>query len=86
MTALRSDAEAKAADLAEARPWLERFHGRTVVVKYGGSAMTDPELERAFAEDVVFLRYAGLRPVVVHRSTPCSGGSASTPSSAAATA
>ena len=70
MTAPRSDAEAKAAVLAEALPWLERFHGRTVVVKYGGSAMTDPELERAFAEDVVFLRYAGLRPVVVHGGGP----------------
>jgi acetylglutamate kinase len=70
MTALRSDAEAKAAVLAEALPWLERFHGRTVVVKYGGSAMTDPQLERAFAEDVVFLRYAGLRPVVVHGGGP----------------
>jgi len=70
VTAPRSDAEAKAAVLAEALPWLERFHGRTVVVKYGGSAMTDPELERAFAEDVVFLRYAGLRPVVVHGGGP----------------
>jgi acetylglutamate kinase len=70
VTVLRSDAEAKAAVLAEALPWLERFHGRTVVVKYGGSAMADPGLERAFAEDVVFLRYAGLRPVVVHGGGP----------------
>jgi acetylglutamate kinase len=61
---------AKAAVLAEALPWLERFHGRTVVVKYGGHAMTDRALRLAFAEDVVFLRYAGLRPVVVHGGGP----------------
>jgi acetylglutamate kinase len=60
----------KAAVLAEALPWLEQFHGRTVVVKYGGSAMTDPELGRAFAEDIVFLRLAGLRPIVVHGGGP----------------
>ena len=72
--------------LAEALPWLERFKGATVVVKYGGNAMTSPELQRAFAEDVVFLRLAGLRPVVVHggarRSTRCSPGWASPASSA----
>jgi acetylglutamate kinase len=61
---------AKAAVLAEALPWLERFGGRTVVVKYGGHAMTDPALQVAFAEDVVFLRRAGLRPVVVHGGGP----------------
>ncbi|MGI8881575.1 MAG: acetylglutamate kinase [Jatrophihabitans sp.] len=61
---------AKAATLVEALPWLERFHGKVVVVKYGGNAMTDPELQRAFAEDIVFLRYAGLRPVVVHGGGP----------------
>jgi acetylglutamate kinase len=60
----------KAAILAEALPWLERFHGKTVVVKYGGNAMTDDALKRAFAEDVVFLRMAGLRPVVVHGGGP----------------
>jgi acetylglutamate kinase len=60
----------KAGLLVEALPWLERFHGRTVVVKYGGNAMTDAPLQRAFAEDVVFLRYAGLRPVVVHGGGP----------------
>jgi acetylglutamate kinase len=64
------EALAKAAVLAEALPWLERFHGRTVVVKYGGHAMTDDTLRRAFAEDIVFLRYAGLRPVVVHGGGP----------------
>ena len=61
---------AKAATLVEALPWLERFHGKVVVVKYGGHAMTEPALQRAFAEDVVFLRYAGLRPVVVHGGGP----------------
>jgi acetylglutamate kinase len=63
-------AAGKAATLIEALPWLERFYGTTVVLKYGGNAMTDDELRRAFAEDVVFLRYAGLRPVVVHGGGP----------------
>jgi acetylglutamate kinase len=61
---------AKAAVLIEALPWLDRFHGKTVVIKYGGHAMTDDSLRRAFAQDVVFLRYAGLRPVVVHGGGP----------------
>ncbi|MGH3509932.1 MAG: acetylglutamate kinase [Nocardioidaceae bacterium] len=60
----------KAAVLAGALPWLERYHGKTIVVKYGGNAMTDDTLKRAFAEDVVFLRYAGFRPVVVHGGGP----------------
>jgi acetylglutamate kinase len=61
---------AKAATLIEALPWLERFHGQIVVIKYGGHAMTDDTLRVAFARDVVFLRYAGLRPVVVHGGGP----------------
>jgi acetylglutamate kinase len=61
---------AKAATLIEALPWLERFHGQVVVIKYGGHAMTDESLRIAFAQDVVFLRYAGLRPVVVHGGGP----------------
>lgn len=69
MTGL-ADASAKAAVLAEALPWLERFHGATVVVKYGGNAMVDDDLMAAFAEDIVFLRLAGLRPVVVHGGGP----------------
>jgi len=60
----------KAGVLIEALPWLQRFHGATVVVKYGGNAMVDDELKRAFAEDMVFLRLAGLRPVVVHGGGP----------------
>jgi acetylglutamate kinase len=66
----KETALAKAATLIEALPWLERFHGQTVVLKYGGNAMTDEPLRRAFAQDVVFLRYAGLRPVVVHGGGP----------------
>ena len=60
----------KAATLIEALPWLERFHGEIVVLKYGGNAMLDDDLRRAFAQDVVFLRYVGLRPVVVHGGGP----------------
>ena len=63
-------ASAKAATLIEALPWLNRFHGQTVVIKYGGHAMAEEELRLAFAQDLVFLRYAGLRPVVVHGGGP----------------
>jgi acetylglutamate kinase len=63
-------AQDKAATLIEALPWLERFAGTTVVIKYGGNAMTDPQLRRAFAADMVFLRYAGIKPVVVHGGGP----------------
>ncbi|HET8615113.1 MAG TPA: acetylglutamate kinase [Actinomycetales bacterium] len=66
----REQAIAKAATLVEALPWLERFAGALVVIKYGGNAMVDDELKAAFAQDVVFLRYAGLRPVVVHGGGP----------------
>ncbi|MFW5470035.1 acetylglutamate kinase [Knoellia sp. CPCC 206435] len=61
---------AKASTLVEALPWLERFRGALVVVKYGGNAMVDDDLKLAFAQDVAFLRYAGLRPVVVHGGGP----------------
>jgi len=60
----------KAATLIEALPWLDRFHGQTVVIKYGGHAMADEALRLGFAQDIVFLRYAGLRPVVVHGGGP----------------
>jgi acetylglutamate kinase len=66
----REHALAKAEVLIDALPWLERFHGKIVVVKYGGNAMASPELQRSFAEDIVFLRYAGLKPVVVHGGGP----------------
>ncbi len=65
-----AEATAKAATLAEALPWLKQYHGKTIVVKYGGNAMTDDRLKRAFAEDIVFLRYAGVHPVVVHGGGP----------------
>lgn len=69
--ALRLDrAREKAGVLAEALPWLQRFHDRIVVVKYGGHAMVDDTLRRAFARDMVFLRLAGIRPVVVHGGGP----------------
>jgi acetylglutamate kinase len=60
----------KAGVLIEALPWLERFHGATVVIKYGGNAMVNPALQLAFAQDMVFLRYAGIKPVVVHGGGP----------------
>ena len=63
-------AQDKAATLIEALPWLQRFHGSLVVIKYGGNAMTDETLKAAFAQDIAFLRYAGLRPVVVHGGGP----------------
>jgi acetylglutamate kinase len=61
---------AKAASLVEALPWLKRFHDKIVVVKYGGNAMTEVEPARTFAADVAFLRFAGLKPVVVHGGGP----------------
>jgi len=63
-------AQAKASTLIEALPWLEEFRGALVVVKYGGNAMIDEDLKSAFAQDILFLRYAGLRPVVVHGGGP----------------
>ncbi|MDR2377913.1 MAG: acetylglutamate kinase, partial [Bifidobacteriaceae bacterium] len=68
MTELTPDL--KAAVLIEALPWLERFGGAIVVVKYGGNAMIDDDLRAAFAEDMVFLRRVGLKPVVVHGGGP----------------
>ena len=56
--------------LAGALPWLKAYHGKIVVVKYGGNAMTDDTLKRAFAEDIAFLRFAGFKPVVVHGGGP----------------
>ncbi|GLY07557.1 MULTISPECIES: acetylglutamate kinase [Actinoplanes] len=60
----------KAEILIEALPFLERFHGTTIVIKYGGNAMIDPELQKAFAADMVFLRHVGIKPVVVHGGGP----------------
>jgi acetylglutamate kinase len=64
------DAEIKAGTLIESLGWLKRFSGKTVVVKFGGNAMVSPELQKAFAADMVYLRYVGLKPVVVHGGGP----------------
>ncbi|HAM28068.1 MAG TPA: acetylglutamate kinase [Microbacteriaceae bacterium] len=64
------EASAKASALIESLPWLQRFHGKTIVVKFGGNAMVNDELKHAFAEDMVFLRQVGVRPVVVHGGGP----------------
>ncbi|MFC7402063.1 acetylglutamate kinase [Citricoccus sp. GCM10030269] len=63
-------AAAKAGVLIEALPWIQRFAGTTVVIKYGGNAMVSDSLRRAFAEDVVFLHHCGIHPVVVHGGGP----------------
>ena len=60
----------KAEILSQALPYIRRFHGKTIVVKYGGNAMTDPELQQDFAEDVVLLKLVGMNPVVVHGGGP----------------
>jgi acetylglutamate kinase len=58
------------ATLLEALPYIRQFHGETVVIKYGGAAMTDPQLKEEFARDVVLLKYVGMNPVVVHGGGP----------------
>jgi acetylglutamate kinase len=70
MSTRKHTALPKARTLIEALPWLTRHNGRTVVIKFGGNAMVDEELKAAFAQDVVFLRQAGLKPVVVHGGGP----------------
>jgi acetylglutamate kinase len=60
----------KAEILAQALPYIRKFHGKTMVIKYGGNAMTDPALQRAFAEDVVLLKLVGINPIVVHGGGP----------------
>ncbi|MFE6848159.1 acetylglutamate kinase [Streptomyces sp. NPDC057686] len=70
MTTSVHPAMAKAQSVGDALPWLARHQGRTVVIKLGGHAMVNEDLTAAFARDIVFLRYAGLRPVVVHGGGP----------------
>lgn len=60
----------KAETLIESLPWLQKFHGQVVVVKFGGNAMVDAELQKAFAQDMAYLRWVGIRPVVVHGGGP----------------
>ena len=62
--------ELKARTLIESLPWLQRFHGKVVVIKFGGNAMVDENLQRAFAEDMAYLRWVGIKPVVVHGGGP----------------
>jgi len=68
--AAASSPAVKAAVLTEALPYIRRFHGKTIVVKYGGNAMTEERLQRSFAHDVVLLKLVGLNPVVVHGGGP----------------
>ena len=65
-----AEASRKAATLVESLPWLQRFRDQIVVIKYGGNAMISDELQNAFAEDIAYLRYVGVQPVVVHGGGP----------------
>ncbi|MEW5943222.1 MAG: acetylglutamate kinase [Pseudomonadota bacterium] len=65
-----SSAQQKAQILAEALPYIQRFHGKTIVIKYGGNAMTEEALKQGFARDVVLLKLVGLNPVIVHGGGP----------------
>lgn len=69
-----ASAALKAQILAEALPYIQRFHDRTIVIKYGGNAMTEPHLKAGFARDVVMLKLVGMNPVVVHGGGPQIGG------------
>ena len=60
----------KARILAEALPYIQRFHGKTIVIKYGGNAMTEENLKHSFAQDVVLLKLVGMNPVIVHGGGP----------------
>ena len=64
------DVPVKTAVLIESLPWLKRFHGQIVVIKFGGNAMVSDELKRAFAEDIAYLNLVGVKPVVVHGGGP----------------
>ncbi len=70
MSLTPGSAAAKAKILAEALPYIQRFHGKTIVVKYGGNAMTDENLKEGFARDVVLLKVVGMNPVIVHGGGP----------------
>ena len=70
MTSEKLPPSVKAGILAEALPYIKRFHGRTIVIKYGGNAMTDERLKHCFARDVVLLKLVGMNPVVIHGGGP----------------
>jgi len=69
-SSIRIESPTKARILAEALPYIQRFHGKTIVVKYGGNAMTDEKLKEGFARDVVLLKLVGMNPVIVHGGGP----------------
>src|ERR1044071_7848136 len=70
MTLTATTAELKAKILAEALPYIRRFHGKTIVIKYGGNAMVEENLKQGFARDVVLLKLVGMNPVIVHGGGP----------------
>src|SRR5438552_556498 len=70
MPSTRPDGMRDVATLLEALPYIREFHGKTVVIKYGGAAMIDPALKQEFARDVVLLKYVGMNPVIVHGGGP----------------
>ena len=70
MALTATTAELKAQVLAEALPYIQRFHGKTIVIKYGGNAMTDEKLKHSFASDVVMLKLVGINTVIVHGGGP----------------
>jgi len=70
LTPREAAAQSKAAVLREALPWITEFHGATIVIKYGGNAMVDPDLKRSFAADIALMHVVGLRPVIVHGGGP----------------
>ena len=70
MSSAPTTATEKARILGEALPYIQRFHGRNIVIKYGGNAMTDEKLKDSFARDIVLLKLVGMNPVVVHGGGP----------------
>src|ERR671927_1124523 len=70
MSSSSVESPVKARILAEALPYIQRFHGKTIVIKYGGNAMTEEKLKESFARDVVLLKLVGMNPVVVHGGGP----------------
>ncbi len=70
MTSVYVPSQVKAEILSEALPYIQKFHGKTIVIKYGGNAMTDKKLQRSFAKDIVLLKLVGMQPVVVHGGGP----------------
>ena len=70
MALTATTAEMKARILAEALPYIQRFHGKTIVIKYGGNAMTDEKLKHSFASDIVLLKLVGINIVIVHGGGP----------------